>query len=228
MTISRVLAAGFLTLSLLGMACGQALALSDADYKQLLTTKDFQEADTALKNVLADAQKQLAPEDFVKFDKLYKNWLADRDVEFTAMLGDGMSAAEAWTVIFDSQTEFLAGRAELYALNRTANPIEGAYEYDTGTKETLANGLLSLRAEQGKPGIYEVTIEILNGPEDAPNLCSYLGVGQLKDKLIVANTEENDASIKIILNGKKAIVTASKEANALCGANVVLDGTYTK
>lgn len=228
MTMPKVLAAGFLTLALLGMACGQALALSDADYKQLLTTKEFQEADTTLKNVLGDARKQLTPEDFAKLDKLYKNWLAGRDAEFTAMTSDGMSATEAWTVIFDSQTEFLAGRAELYALNRSANPVEGAYEYDIGTKETISSGLLSLRAEQGKPGSYEVTIEVINGPEDAPNLCSYLGVGQLKDKLIIADTEESDASIKIILNGKKAIVTASKEANALCGANVVLDGTYTK
>ncbi|MEG2004454.1 MAG: lysozyme inhibitor LprI family protein [Bilophila sp.] len=228
MNMPKWLVAGFLTCSLLGMACGQALALSDADYKKLLTSKDFQESDNSLKQVLADAQKQLAPEDFAKIEKLQKNWLIDRDAECTAMKGDGMSETEAWTVIFDSQTEFIAGRAELYALNRSKNPVEGAYEYDTSTAGNLANGLLSLRAEQGKPDNYEVTIEIVCGPEDAPRMCSYLGVGELKDNLITANTEDGDASLKIVLNGKKAIVTASKGANDLCAANVILDGTYGK
>lgn len=209
------------------MAC-PAYALSDAEYKQLMKEEEFKTSADGLKQALNDAQKRLTPADYAKIQKIQKNWLAERDNDFKELLSDGMDKTEAWIVIFDSQAEFIAGRTELYALNRTSNPVEGAYEYDFGKAGSVHSGILAVRLSEEQPAVYEVSLEVLTGAPAAPDICSYLGTGILKNKTLIADTEDHDAQVTVVFDGKKATVTASKAANVLCGNGVSLNGMYTK
>lgn len=203
-------------------------ALSDAEYKQLMKEEEFKTSVDGLKQALNDAKKRLSPTDYAKIEKIQKTWLAERDNDCKELLSDGMDKIEAWIVIFDSQAEFIAGRTELYALNRTPNPMEGAYEYDLSKNGSVRSGILAVRLSDERPAMYEVSLEVLTGAPAAPDICSYLGTGALKNKTLIADTEDNDAQVTVVFDGKKATVTASKAANALCGNGVSLNGLYTK
>lgn len=100
----------FLTaLSLLLLLTAPAFALSDAEYLRMRkSSADFARADKKLNQVWARLKKSLPTKVFTQLDKLQREWVASgRDDEAAALMADGYSRMEAYTMATNDRADSL-------------------------------------------------------------------------------------------------------------------------
>ena len=100
----------FLTaLSLLLLLTVPAFSLSDAEYLRMRKSNaDFARADKKLNQVWANLKKSLPKKVFAQLDKLQREWVASgRDDEAAALMSDGYSRMEAYTMATNDRADSL-------------------------------------------------------------------------------------------------------------------------
>ena len=116
-------------LLLLLMMFSPALALSDSEYLRMRkSSSDFARADKRLNQVWAGLKKSLPKKIFSQLDKLQREWVkSGRDEEAEALMNDGYSRMEAYTLATNDRADSLPKIAdelrESHAQNTTRTPI---------------------------------------------------------------------------------------------------------
>ena len=96
-------------LSLLMLLAVPALGLSDSEYLRMRKSNaDFARADKRLNQVWAGLRKSLPKKVFAQLDKLQREWVASgRDDEAAALMKDGYSRMEAYTIATNDRADSL-------------------------------------------------------------------------------------------------------------------------
>ena len=97
------------TLSLLLLLTVPAFSLSDSEYLRMRKSNaDFARADKRLNQVWAGLKKSLPKKVFAQLDKLQREWVASgRDDEAAALMSDGYSRMEAYTMATNDRADSL-------------------------------------------------------------------------------------------------------------------------
>ncbi|MBQ7168383.1 MAG: DUF1311 domain-containing protein [Synergistaceae bacterium] len=103
-----------LLLSLLFLLTAPAYSLSDAEYLRMRkSSADFARADKRLNQVWAGLRKSLPKKVFTQLDKLQREWITSgRDDEAAALMEDGYSRMEAYTMATNDRADSLPKIAE--------------------------------------------------------------------------------------------------------------------
>ena len=101
----------FLTsLCWVGILAGSALALTDAEYREMLKDPGFVAADKALNQAWAEAKKVMPKAAFEALKKEQGAWVAKgRDTEVKEFMKNGMEAPKAYALVTEMRTDQITG-----------------------------------------------------------------------------------------------------------------------
>ena len=219
----------FLTsLCWVGILAGAALALTGAEYREMLKDPGFAEADQALNQAWSEAKELMPKAAFEALKKEQSAWVAKgRDTEAKELIDDGMTAPKAYALVTKSRAGTIHLAAEEAFLMGNPSGVQGFYVRKGKGGE---DGWLKVY-NRTLPNL-EAKIEAVHviSPENA-NVGELSGRGRLKDGAAeFVDPDAEEARMTVTFKGDTATVTTSDEfkRSGWCGMGVVLDGTYVR
>jgi len=219
----------FLTsLCWVGILAGSALALTGAEYREMLKDPGFVAADKALNQAWAEAKKVMPKAAFEALKKEQGAWVAKgRDTEVKEFMKNGMEAPKAYALVTEMRMRAIQTAAEDAFLMGNPSGVQGFY---------VRKGK---GGEDGWLKVYNRTLPNLEAKIEAvretspgnANVGELSGKGRLKDGVAeFVDPEAEEARMTVTFKGDTATVTTSLEfkQSGWCGMGVVLDGTYVR
>ena len=211
-----------------GILAGSALALTDAEYREMLKDPGFAAADKALNQAWAEAKKVMPKAAFEALKKEQGAWVAKgRDTEAKEFMKNGMEAPKAYALVTEMRMRAIQTAAEDAFLMGNPSGVQGFYVRKGKGGE---DGWLKVY-NRSLPNL-EAKIEAVRetSPGNA-NVGELSGRGRLKDGVAeFVDPEAEEARMTVTFKGDTATVTTSLEfkQSGWCGLGVVLDGTYVR
>lgn len=211
-----------------GILAGSALALTGAEYQEMLKDPGFVAADKALNQAWAEAKKVMPKAAFEALKKEQGAWVAKgRDTEVKEFMKNGMEAPKAYALVTEMRMRAIQTAAEDAFLMGNPSGVQGFY---------VRKGK---GGEDGWLKVYNRTLPNLEAKiesvrETSPgnaNVGELSGKGRLKDGVAeFVDPEAEEARMTVTFKGDTATVTTSLEfkQSGWCGMGVVLDGTYVR
>lgn len=211
-----------------GILAGSALALTDAEYREMLKDPGFVAADKALNQAWAEAKKVMPKAAFEALKKEQGAWVAKgRDTEAKEFMKNGMEAPKAYALVTEMRMRAIQTAAEDAFLMGNPSGVQGFY---------VRKGK---GGEDGWLKVYNRTLPNLEAKIEAvretspgnANVGELSGKGRLKDGVAeFVDPEAEEARMTVTFKGDTATVTTSLEfkQSGWCGMGVVLDGTYVR
>ncbi len=211
-----------------GILAGSALALTDAEYREMLKDPGFVAADKALNQAWAEAKKVMPKAAFEALKKEQGAWVAKgRDTEAKEFMKNGMEAPKAYALVTEMRMRAIQTAAEDAFLMGNPSGVQGFY---------VRKGK---GGEDGWLKVYNRTLPNLEAKIEAvretspgnANVGELSGRGRLKDGVAeFVDPEAEEARMTVTFKGDTATVTTSLEfkQSGWCGMGVVLDGTYVR
>ena len=211
-----------------GILAGSALALTDAEYREMLKDPGFVAADKALNQAWAEAKKVMPKAAFEALKKEQGAWVAKgRDTEVKEFMKNGMEAPKAYALVTEMRMRAIQTAAEDAFLMGNPSGVQGFY---------VRKGK---GGEDGWLKVYNRTLPNLEAKIEAvretspgnANVGELSGKGRLKDGVAeFVDPEAEEARMTVTFKGDTATVTTSLEfkQSGWCGMGVVLDGTYVR
>ena len=211
-----------------GILAGSALALTDAEYREMLKHPGFVAADKALNQAWAEAKKVMPKAAFEALKKEQGAWVAKgRDTEVKEFMKNGMEAPKAYALVTEMRMRAIQTAAEDAFLMGNPSGVQGFY---------VRKGK---GGEDGWLKVYNRTLPNLEAKIEAvretspgnANVGELSGKGRLKDGVAeFVDPEAEEARMTVTFKGDTATVTTSLEfkQSGWCGMGVVLDGTYVR
>ena len=211
-----------------GILAGSALALTGAEYREMLKDPGFAEADQALNQAWAEAKELMPKAAFEALKKEQGAWVAKgRDTEAKEFMKNGMEAPKAYALVTEMRTEAIRATADKAFLMASPSGVQGFY---------VRKGK---GGEDGWLKVYNRTLPNLEAKIEAvretspgnANVGELSGRGRLKDGVAeFVDPEAEEARMTVTFKGDTATVTTSLEfkQSGWCGMGVVLDGTYVR
>ena len=204
------------------------MALTGAEYREMLKDPGFAAADKALNQAWSEAKKIMPKAAFEALKKEQGAWVAKgRDTEAKELMEDGMEALKAYALTTEMRTEAIRATADKAFLMASPSGAQGFYVRRGKGGE---DGWLKVY-NRSLPNL-EAKIEAVRviSPENA-NVGELSGKGRLKDGVAeFVDPEAREARMTVTFKGDTATVTTSLEfkQSGWCGMGVVLDGTYVR
>ena len=204
------------------------MALTDAEYREMLKDPGFVAADKALNQAWAEAKKVMPKAAFEALKKEQGAWVAKgRDTEAKEFMKNGMEAPKAYALVTEMRMRAIQTAAEDAFLMGNPSGVQGFYVRKGKGGE---DGWLKVY-NRTLPNL-EAKIEAVHviSPENA-NVGELSGWGRLKDGVAeFVDPEAEEARMTVTFKGDTATVTTSLEfkQSGWCGMGVVLDGTYVR
>ena len=211
-----------------GILAGSALALTGAEYQEMLKDPGFVAADKALNQAWAEAKKVMPKAAFEALKKEQGAWVAKgRDTEAKEFMKNGMEAPKAYALVTEMRMRAIQTAAEDAFLMGNPSGVQGFYVRKGKGGE---DGWLKVY-NRTLPNL-EAKIEAVHviSPENA-NVGELSGRGRLKDGVAeFVDPEAEEARMTVTFKGDTATVTTSLDfkQSGWCGMGVVLDGTYVR
>ena len=211
-----------------GILAGSALALTGAEYQEMLKDPGFAAADKALNQAWAEAKKVMPKAAFEALKKEQGAWVAKgRDTEAKEFMKNGMEAPKAYALVTEMRMRAIQTAAEDAFLMGNPSGVQGFYVRKGKGGE---DGWLKVY-NRSLPNL-EAKIEAVRetSPGNA-NVGELSGRGRLKDGVAeFVDPEAEEARMTVTFKGDTATVTTSLEfkQSGWCGMGVVLDGTYVR
>ena len=211
-----------------GILAGSALALTGAEYREMLKDPGFVAADKALNQAWAEAKKVMPKAAFEALKKEQGAWVAKgRDKEAKEFMKNGMEAPKAYALVTEMRMRAIQTAAEDAFLMGNPSGVQGFY---------VRKGK---GGEDGWLKVYNRTLPNLEAKIEAvretspgnANVGELSGKGRLKDGVAeFVDPEAEEARMTVTFKGDTATVTTSLEfkQSGWCGMGVVLDGTYVR
>ena len=211
-----------------GILAGSALALTDAEYREMLKDPGFVAADKALNQAWAEAKKVMPKAAFEALKKEQGAWVAKgRDTEAKEFMKNGMEAPKAYALVTEMRMRAIQTAAEDAFLMGNPSGVQGFY---------VRKGK---GGEDGWLKVYNRTLPNLEAKIEAvretspgnANVGELSGRGRLKDGVAeFVDPEAEEARMTVTFKGDTATVTTSLEfkQSGWGGMGVVLDGTYVR
>lgn len=211
-----------------GILAGSALALTGAEYQEMLKDPGFVAADKALNQAWAEAKKVMPKAAFEALKKEQGAWVAKgRDTEAKEFMKNGMEAPKAYALVTEMRMRAIQTAAEDAFLMGNPSGVQGFY---------VRKGK---GGEDGWLKVYNRTLPNLEAKIEAvretspgnANVGELSGKGRLKDGVAeFVDPEAEEARMTVTFKGDTATVTTSLEfkQSGWCGMGVVLDGTYVR
>ena len=211
-----------------GILAGSALALTSAEYREMLEDPGFATADKALNQAWAEAKKVMPKAAFEALKKEQGAWVAKgRDTEAKEFMKNGMEAPKAYALVTEMRMRAIQTAAEDAFLMGNPSGVQGFY---------VRKGK---GGEDGWLKVYNRTLPNLEAKIEAvretspgnANVGELSGRGRLKDGVAeFVDPEAEEARMTVTFKGDTATVTTSLEfkQSGWCGMGVVLDGTYVR
>ena len=204
------------------------MALTDAEYREMLKDPGFVAADKALNQAWAEAKKVMPKAAFEALKKEQGAWVAKgRDTEVKEFMKNGMEAPKAYALVTEMRMRAIQTAAEDAFLMGNPSGVQGFYVRKGKGGE---DGWLKVY-NRSLPNL-EAKIEAVRetSPGNA-NVGELSGRGRLKDGVAeFVDPEAEEARMTVTFKGDTATVTTSLEfkQSGWCGMGVVLDGTYVR
>ena len=204
------------------------MALTDAEYREMLKDPGFVAADKALNQAWAEAKKVMPKAAFEALKKEQGAWVAKgRDTEAKELMKNGMEAPKAYALVTEMRMRAIQTAAEEAFLMGNPSGVQGFYVRKGKGGE---DGWLKVY-NRSLPNL-EAKIEAVRetSPGNA-NVGELSGRGRLKDGVAeFVDPEAEEARMTVTFKGDTATVTTSLEfkQSGWCGMGVVLDGTYVR
>ena len=204
------------------------MALTDAEYREMLKDPGFVAADKALNQAWAEAKKVMPKAAFEALKKEQGAWVAKgRDTEAKEFMKNGMEAPKAYALVTEMRMRAIQTAAEDAFLMGNPSGVQGFY---------VRKGK---GGEDGWLKVYNRTLPNLEAKIEAvretspgnANVGELSGRGRLKDGVAeFVDPEAEEARMTVTFKGDTATVTTSLEfkQSGWCGMVVVLDGTYVR
>lgn len=204
------------------------MALTDAEYREMLKDPGFVAADKALNQAWAEAKKVMPKAAFEALKKEQGAWVAKgRDTEAKEFMKNGMEAPKAYALVTEMRMRAIQTAAEDAFLMGNPSGVQGFY---------VRKGK---GGEDGWLKVYNRTLPNLEAKIEAvretspgnANVGELSGRGRLKDGVAeFVDPEAEEARMTVTFKGDTATVTTSLEfkQSGWCGMGVVLDGTYVR
>lgn len=204
------------------------MALTDAEYREMLKDPGFVAADKALNQAWAEAKKVMPKAAFEALKKEQGAWVAKgRDTEVKEFMKNGMEAPKAYALVTEMRMRAIQTAAEDAFLMGNPSGVQGFY---------VRKGK---GGEDGWLKVYNRTLPNLEAKIEAvretspgnANVGELSGRGRLKDGVAeFVDPEAEEARMTVTFKGDTATVTTSLEfkQSGWCGMGVVLDGTYVR
>ena len=211
-----------------GILAGSALALTGAEYQEMLKDPGFVAADKALNQAWAEAKKVMPKAAFEALKKEQGAWVAKgRDTEAKEFMKNGMEAPKAYALVTEMRMRAIQTAAEDAFLMGNPSGVQGFYVRKGKGGE---DGWLKVY-NRSLPNL-EAKIEAVRetSPGNA-NVGELSGKGRLKDGVAeFVDPVAEEARMTVTFKGDTATVTTSLEfkQSGWCGMGVVLDGTYVR
>ena len=211
-----------------GILAGSALALTGAEYQEMLKDPGFVAAEKALNQAWAEAKKVMPKAAFEALKKEQGAWVAKgRDTEAKEFMKNGMEAPKAYALVTEMRMRAIQTAAEDAFLMGNPSGVQGFYVRKGKGGE---DGWLKVY-NRSLPNL-EAKIEAVRetSPGNA-NVGELSGRGRLKDGVAeFVDPEAEEARMTVTFKGDTATVTTSLEfkQSGWCGMGVVLDGTYVR
>ena len=211
-----------------GILAGSALALTGAEYQEMLKDPGFVAADKALNQAWAEAKKVMPKAAFEALKKEQGAWVAKgRDTEAKEFMKNGMEAPKAYALVTEMRMRVVQTAAEDAFLMGNPSGVQGFY---------VRKGK---GGEDGWLKVYNRTLPNLEAKIEAvretspgnANVGELSGKGRLKDGVAeFVDPAAEEARMTVTFKGDTATVTTSLEfkQSGWCGMGVVLDGTYVR
>ena len=211
-----------------GILAGSALALTGAEYQEMLKDPGFVAADKALNQAWAEAKKVMPKAAFEALKKEQGAWVAKgRDTEAKEFMKNGMEAPKAYALVTEMRMRAIQTAAEDAFLMGNPSGVQGFY---------VRKGK---GGEDGWLKVYNRTLPNLEAKIEAvretspgnANVGELSGKGRLKDGVAeFVDPAAEEARMTVTFKGDTATVTTSLEfkQSGWCGMGVVLDGTYVR
>ena len=211
-----------------GILAGSALALTGAEYQEMLKDPGFVAADKALNQAWAEAKKVMPKAAFEALKKEQGAWVAKgRDTEAKEFMKNGMAAPKAYALVTEMRMRVVQTAAEDAFLMGNPSGVQGFY---------VRKGK---GGEDGWLKVYNRTLPNLEAKIEAvretspgnANVGELSGKGRLKDGVAeFVDPAAEEARMTVTFKGDTATVTTSLEfkQSGWCGMGVVLDGTYVR
>ena len=211
-----------------GILAGSALALTGAEYQEMLKDPGFVAADKALNQAWAEAKKVMPKAAFEALKKEQGAWVAKgRDTEAKEFMKNGMEAPKAYALVTEMRMRAIQTAAEDAFLMGNPSGVQGFY---------VRKGK---GGEDGWLKVYNRTLPNLEAKIEAvretspgnANVGELSGRGRLKDGVAeFVDPAAEEARMTVTFKGDTATVTTSLEfkQSGWCGMGVVLDGTYVR
>ena len=211
-----------------GILAGSALALTGAEYREMLKDPGFVAADKALNQAWAEAKKVMPKAAFEALKKEQGAWVAKgRDTEVKEFMKNGMEAPKAYALVTEMRMRAIQTAAEDAFLMGNPSGVQGFY---------VRKGK---GGEDGWLKVYNRTLPNLEAKIEAvretspgnANVGELSGKGRLKDGVAeFVDPEAEEARMTVTFKGDTATVTTSLEfkQSGWCGMGVLLDGTYVR
>ena len=204
------------------------MALTGAEYREMLKDPGFVAADKALNQAWAEAKKVMPKAAFEALKKEQGAWVAKgRDTEAKEFMKNGMEAPKAYALVTEMRMRAIQTAAEDAFLMGNPSGVQGFYVRKGKGGE---DGWLKVY-NRSLPNL-EAKIEAVRetSPGNA-NVGELSGRGRLKDGVAeFVDPEAEEARMTVTFKGDTATVTTSLEfkQSGWCGMGVVLDGTYVR
>ena len=204
------------------------MALTGAEYREMLKDPGFVAADKALNQAWAEAKKVMPKAAFEALKKEQGAWVAKgRDTEAKEFMKNGMEAPKAYALVTEMRMRAIQTAAEDAFLMGNPSGVQGFY---------VRKGK---GGEDGWLKVYNRTLPNLEAKIEAvretspgnANVGELSGRGRLKDGVAeFVDPEAEEARMTVTFKGDTATVTTSLEfkQSGWCGMGVVLDGTYVR
>ena len=204
------------------------MALTGAEYQEMLKDPGFVAADKALNQAWAEAKKVMPKAAFEALKKEQGAWVAKgRDTEAKEFMKNGMEAPKAYALVTEMRTRAIQTAADKAFLMGSPSGVQGFY---------VRKGK---GGEDGWLKVYNRTLPNLEAKIEAvretspgnANVGELSGRGRLKDGVAeFVDPEAEEARMTVTFKGDTATVTTSLEfkQSGWCGMGVVLDGTYVR
>ena len=211
-----------------GILAGSALALTGAEYQEMLKDPGFVAADKALNQAWAEAKKVMPKAAFEELKEEQGAWVAKgRDTEAKEFMKNGMEAPKAYALVTEMRMRVVQTAAEDAFLMGNPSGVQGFYVRKGKGGE---DGWLKVY-NRSLPNL-EAKIEAVRetSPGNA-NVGELSGRGRLKDGVAeFVDPEAEEARMTVTFKGDTATVATSLQfkQSGWCGLGVVLDGTYVR
>lgn len=206
-----------------------ALALSDAEYRQLMKNSDFATADKALNEAWKEARTKMTPEGFKALQSEQRDWVArGRDKEAKMLIGAKMEKASAYASVIDGRSEAVKNKIDIDFLTHHREGPQGYYLDRNG------QSLKVFLPESGSDKLRLVYDGFFKTGPDMVNTGNFEGHGVLKGDSVDFLADQSDPKEGSILtvvfkNGTATVTTTSEfKASGYFGHNVTADGVYKR